>query len=659
MKIPQFRKWCKEHLIFFGPGLLLAITAAGEAGITEALEIGAHFGLTLTWVIIITLLFKYAFTTGIARYTLATGKTIFEGIAELPGPKNWGSIFIIFIYLLETVAVGAMALYTAIFLEYLISGSFKTVVIAISVIVLALLLLRTHIYHKFEVIMAILVVVMSVGIILILTSFPFTSDIVLGGLIPSFPIPKNSETSILAIIGVVGSGLNLMLYSVWMEKKIRTMREDTSEKCILENQWFFNRFIKSVKIDIKIGFVLVFLITLGFMALGFAGFAISFMPHGAELTLDCLLGQVSHIMDMFPGAIYIFLGFMALIFFGAITVGIDARATAITKVVKKMREASGKTVKNSSLIYNIALLGFLVIMVVTVLINEPMATIRIVSIICALLFGALGFILLYLNSKLPEYARGSRIWMLFIGLGSVLSIYVGLLLQGSILDIGLPLVKNLLLCLIVFYLFTKTKMFRRIVDGEATLADKFWLVFICGAFSIYGTIGGNTDYSGYLVNFRDFGPMIAGILGGPIVGVLTGVIGGVFRLTVEGGELTAIPCCASTILAGLLSGMAVRMWKGKLTAKRLILLVAAVECLHLIVIIPVYGLITQTMAMTDILSMIGVAVLPMILVNAAGLYLSAYFNHKKVDVYKGGLQKTTLKQFWKEFKEMFRKGDFV
>ena len=123
-KKPKFLGGVKDKLVFFGPGLLLAITAAGEAGITEALEIGAHFHLTLLWVVILTLLFKYAFTTGIARYTLATGKTIFEGFGSLPGPKNWGFILTIVSYLVEVVSVGAMILFVATFLDYLIPGTY-------------------------------------------------------------------------------------------------------------------------------------------------------------------------------------------------------------------------------------------------------------------------------------------------------------------------------------------------------------------------------------------------------------------------------------------------------------------------------------------------------------------------------------------------------
>lgn len=49
----RFRRWFQNNFVFFGPGLLLAITAAGEAGVTEAIEIGAHYGPALIWVVII------------------------------------------------------------------------------------------------------------------------------------------------------------------------------------------------------------------------------------------------------------------------------------------------------------------------------------------------------------------------------------------------------------------------------------------------------------------------------------------------------------------------------------------------------------------------------------------------------------------------------
>ncbi|HJJ82859.1 MAG TPA: Nramp family divalent metal transporter [Methanocorpusculum sp.] len=491
--------------MFFGPGLLLAITAAGEAGITEAIEIGAHYGLALLWVVIITLLFKYAFTNGIARYTLATGHTIFDALNKLPGPKNWGPILVIVSYCLEMFAIGAMVLFAATFLDYLIPGVFSIFLLSITILVAALSLLRTHIFHKFEKIMAVIVLVMGVSMIIVLSTFPFNFEMITSGLIPN--IPKGSETAILAILGVVGSGLNLMLYSVWLKEK-SDKAEVEGGGCYVKNEAFFKRFVKSVNLDIALGFAIVALVTFGFMCLGYAGFAVFFMLHGAELNLDILITQVLYLFSSIPYGTYFFLLFVAIIFFGSVVIGIDARAKALTRVVVSMRSDAGKEKIKSSRIYQLFIWLFVVIIFLSILIGEPMAIIRTSAVICALLFGVFGFILIYLNTRLPDYARASRLWMLAIGIGSVLSVYVALLIEGSFLEFGLPLFESVLVCSVVFYIFCRTKTFERMASGKSNIVDKFWVIFIFGIISIYGTYSGITvagEYGGYILNFRDLG----------------------------------------------------------------------------------------------------------------------------------------------------------
>lgn len=649
MKIlSSIASWFKDRLIFFGPGLLLAITAAGEAGITEALEIGAHFGLSLIWVVIIALLFKYAFTTGIARYTLATGKTIFEGINSLPGPKNWGMVFTIVSYLIETLSVGAMILFCATFVNYLLPGVYSLILIGVFILVLAMLVLRTHVYHHFEKVMAAMVLFMGVMMVIVLVTFPFNLDMVLGGVVPN--IPEGSETSILAIIGVVGSGLNLMLYSVWLEKKIR-IKHNSDLKTVSN----FRKYLKSVKSDIAIGFIIVALVTIGFMAIGYAGFQTAFLPHGTHLTLDTLISFLSSLSAQFPFGVYILMIFLAIIFFGSVTVGLDARASAITKIIKRTRAEAGKPVKNPSIIYNLCLLVFAALMLIAILINSPMQTIRTISVICAVLFGIFGLILLYLNTKLPAYARGSRLWMLFIGIGSVVAIFVALLLEGSILTHGVEILKNLLLCLLAVYIFVKSKMFKRCVEGTANLADKFWLVIICGAISIYGTFGG-VDLNGYILNFRDLGPMLAGFIGGPVPGLIAALIGGIYRLSLGGA--TAVPCLIATIAAGLIAGFAARYWKGQLTVPRVIIVAIIAECLHILSIFPTYVLLAGTMDAYQIFDVISSTLLSMIIVNGFGLVCFAYFARDS-KLFAGSLQRFSLKKLIQELKDLVKQGDDI
>ena len=648
-RLSRFRKWFANTFVFFGPGLLLAITAAGEAGITEAIEIGAHFGLALLWVVIITLLFKYAFTNGIARYTLATGQTIFDVLPKLPGPKNWGPVLVIVSYCLEMFAIGAMVLFAATFLDYLIPGVFSIFLLSITLLVAALALLRTHIYHKFEQIMAVIVLVMGISMIIVLSAFPFTFEMIASGLIPN--IPAGSETAILAILGVVGSGLNLMLYSVWLKEKT-DKKELEGEGCYVRNEAFFKKFIKSVNFDITLGFLIVALVTFGFMCLGYAGFAVSFMPHGAELNLNILITQVLYLFSSIPYGTYLFLLFVAVIFFGSVVVGIDARAKALTRVVISMRENAGKTKIKSGRVYQFFIWLFVAIILLSIGINQPMAVIRTSAVLCALLFGVFGFILIYVNTRLPEYARASRLWMLVIGIGSVLSVYVALLIEGSFLEFGLPLFESVLVCSVIFYIFCRTKTFERMASGTSNIVDKFWVIFIFGIISVYGTYSGITiagEYGSYILNFRDLGAMVAGVLGGPVVGFFAALIGGLYRLSV--GGVTAVPCFLATIAAGILAGYAIRSWKGKFTMRRAVYIAAVVELLHLLVIFPIYVLATGSMTFVMIQDVIVTTLLPMTIVNAAGLMIFAHFS-QKFPLLESGLKKMTPKSIAAEIRSL-------
>ncbi|MDE2519274.1 MAG: histidine kinase, partial [Methanocorpusculum sp.] len=65
---------------------------------------------------------------------------------------------------------------------------------------------------------------------------------------------------------------------------------------------------------------------------------------------------------------------------------------------------------------------------------------------------------------------------------------------------------------------------------------------------------------GVIIYFRDGGPMIAGPVGGPVIGGVAGLLGGAHRF-LQGGD-TALPCFVATVAAGILAGYAIHRWKG-------------------------------------------------------------------------------------------------
>ncbi len=67
--------------------------------------------------------------------------------------------------------------------------------------------------------------------------------------------------------------------------------------------------------------------------------------------------------------------------------------------------------------------------------------------------------------------------------------------------------------------------------------------------------GSGVPVEGSLVNVRIIAVMSGGILFGPWVGIITGVIAGVHRYLIDIGGVTAIPCFITSIIAGIMSGV--------------------------------------------------------------------------------------------------------
>ena len=126
---------------------------------------------------------------------------------------------------------------------------------------------------------------------------------------------------------------------------------------------------------------------------------------------------------------------------------------------------------------------------------------------------------------------------------------------------------------------TKIETIQRVIFKKARLSDYIVFTIIFGLFSIFGTYVGIPSGYGSISNIRDLGPMVAGLVAGPYVGLAVGLIGGIHRLFL-GGE-TCIPCSLATVLAGLLAGMIYLLNKEKLLGIIPAMVFAvAIELLH-------------------------------------------------------------------------------
>jgi Mn2+/Fe2+ NRAMP family transporter len=91
---------------WLGPGLVVAATAIGASHLVLSPTAGARFGYALLWVVVFAHLFKYpAFEFG-PRYAVATGDSLLDGYARVPGPSGWA----LWVFLAGTLVQGVSVL---------------------------------------------------------------------------------------------------------------------------------------------------------------------------------------------------------------------------------------------------------------------------------------------------------------------------------------------------------------------------------------------------------------------------------------------------------------------------------------------------------------------------------------------------------------------
>ena len=109
--------------------------------------------------------------------------------------------------------------------------------------------------------------------------------------------------------------------------------------------------------------------------------------------------------------------------------------------------------------------------------------------------------------------------------------------------------------------------FQRILKKQAGRTDRIIVILVFGGFSILGTYMGIPLTSGAIGNVRDLGPIIAGLVGGPLLGLGAGLIGVIHRYFL--GGLTRISCALATIIIGLMSGFIHKLNRGEIAQARL------------------------------------------------------------------------------------------
>lgn len=191
---------------------------------------------------------------------------------------------------------------------------------------------------------------------------------------------------------------------------------------------------------------------------------------------------------------------------------------------------------------------------------------------------------------------------------------------NNVIGLLIDLIKNMSVVIVLAYVLTRTRAYAAIMTKkEITFKQQLGLILIFGIFSIYGTLSG-INVAGAIANIRDLGPAIAGLIGGPWVGIGAGLIGGIHRYTM--GGITYIPCSVSTVVAGVAGGLIYQYRKGEFVSiSAAVVFMALMEAFHMGLALIIVKPFSQILPIIQKVSM------PMILTNALGMGIFAFIIH--------------------------------
>ncbi|NKX50663.1 Nramp family divalent metal transporter, partial [Arthrobacter deserti] len=186
----------------------------GAADMVATLVAGSRFGYTLFWAVVVGVVLKIILVEGAGRFTLATGRTIFEGWRSLGRWTSWyfGPYIMIwgFVYGATAMSSAAMplaALFPAVDLKLW----------AVHTGLAGFAMVWFGRYEFFEKATAVLVGLMFVTVVgLAVIAAPNLPEM-LGGLVPA--IPEGGVLYTLALAGGVGGTITLAAYGYWLREK--------------------------------------------------------------------------------------------------------------------------------------------------------------------------------------------------------------------------------------------------------------------------------------------------------------------------------------------------------------------------------------------------------------------------------------------------------
>lgn len=213
----------RKRISLIGPGIVVAATGVGAGDLVATLIAGSRFGYALLWAAVLGTVLKIALAEGVGRWTLASGRTLFDGWSSLPGATlmkgrlNWAGVYfgvyvVVWGFVYGAAAMTATALpLTALFPVL----DLKTWGMVSGLVGLALVWFGD--YGVFEKVMTALVGIMFVTVVGLAVIVTPDIPALLTGLWPT--LPQGAAFYTLGLIGGVGGTITMAAYGYWLTAK--------------------------------------------------------------------------------------------------------------------------------------------------------------------------------------------------------------------------------------------------------------------------------------------------------------------------------------------------------------------------------------------------------------------------------------------------------
>lgn len=418
-------KTFKEKLKLLGPGFLWMVSAAGSGELLFTPRIGALYGYTLLWAMVAAVALKWSINREIGRYAVCTGRSVIDGFADLPGPKNW-AVFVILIpqLFVAVTSIAGLAGSAATALVIALPGNIKIwTIVAICVSTALVVWGRFKAIERVATILAIALGVASV--IAAISVFP-QGDKLAAGMIPRITNEIKYE-EVLPWLGFMLSGAaGLIWYSYWVREKGYGMKSNSDAADMRQlakadiNK--LKKWTEQMTWDTSVAVVGTLIVTLSFLILG----GELLKPKGlvpeenkvAE-TLGNMLGQLWGPVGFWFMITAVFVGFWDTVL--SDQDGFGRMFSGGTRQLMKRSQSKRKwmTEKNLQRIYVIVLVTIAPI-ILYLFLGEPIRLLKIAGAIEACHIPLVVALVLFLNHKeLPEELKPSRFSFVFTAIAGV------------------------------------------------------------------------------------------------------------------------------------------------------------------------------------------------------------------------------------------------